>query len=140
MKHQLVTLLALAAAVPAAAEDKKDPCPPGAATGYYPWVVKEIMGEDRYAEVYLSIDAKGQPLKCGIGRNNIPGDDKFFVCNAFMTQWKTAPPLGYVKGKASTEKRMFVQYGVPHRKAERKARKQYFKDHPNERPSCYPEY
>jgi hypothetical protein len=117
------------------------PCPPGAKTGHFPWLVSELMNGDLYGNVYLNIDAKGRPMKCSMGQTNISRDyDRYLICNAFMEQWRTAPPAEYVKGKPSTEKRSYVSYGPQHQKAEREARKKFFKDNPNERPSCYPEY
>src|SRR5688500_17341515 len=105
MKYLLAAWVALAAASFAEVGTAKAPCPPGASTGHYPWLIPELMTGDRHADVYLDIDAQGRPLRCRMGRNNFTrDDDRFFVCNAFMQQWRTAPPAGYVKGKASTEK------------------------------------
>jgi hypothetical protein len=72
-----------------------------------------------------------------MGRNNIDGDNKFFVCKAFLEQWSTAAPGG--DSKATTIERKYIAYGEKHRKAEREARKQFFLQHPEERPECYPQ-
>ena len=76
-------LMTLAAAGSAISGSAKASCPAGASTGHYPWLIAELMAGDRYADIYLDIDAHGRPLKCRIGRNNFTrDDDRFFVCNA----------------------------------------------------------
>ena len=112
----------------------KEPCPP--APRELPWAIDQIMSGDLYADVYLDIDAQGKPTGCKMGQNNIPGDDKFFICKAFMEQWSTRLPTQ--AGKPTTVLRKYIQYGMRHGDAENAARKKYFRDHPYERPECYP--
>jgi hypothetical protein len=71
-----------------------------------------------------------------MGKNNIPGDDKFFVCKAFMEQWSTAPSPVATTG--TTVERHYLAIGDKHQKAEENARKAWFRAHPEERPECYP--
>ena len=84
-----------------------------------------------------------------MGRNNIDGDNKFFVCKAFMDQFTTAPaevnptaeppavkmPAG--SQVRATIHRQYIAYGPDHLRAESKARKEFFRQHPEERPECY---
>lgn len=96
------------------------------------------MNGDGYADVYIDIDSSGYPLACKIGQNNLEKDDYFWICNAFMQQWRTKPPAELAKGERTTIQRRFVEYGDDHRKAERKAKKEFFKQNPTERAECYP--
>jgi hypothetical protein len=108
------------------------------------------MSGDDFADIYLDIDKAGRPIGCRMGQNNIPGDNKFFVCKAFIDQWTTAPaevnptagprPANVPansKVKATVYRR-YIAYGADHARAERKARKQFFRDHPEQRSECYP--
>ena len=96
------------------------------------------MSGDRYADIYLDIDSQGKPTGCRMGKNNIPGDDKFFVCQAFMRQWSTNPQAAPGKTGPTTVERQYFEYGMRHADAERAARKKFFREHPYERPECYP--
>jgi hypothetical protein len=96
------------------------------------------MVGDEYADVYIDINSSGWPLGCRIGRTNVDKDDQFWVCNAFMEGFRTKPPIELAKGERTTVQRTFISYGDAHQKAERKAKKEFFKQHPSERPECYP--
>ena len=108
------------------------------------------MYGDEYAEIYIDIDKAGKPIGCRMGQNNIPGDNKFFVCQAFIEQWRTSPrpndpaigpPPPHLPANSrvnATVHRTYIAYGPDHEKAERNARKQFFQQHPDERPECYP--
>lgn len=127
-----------------------EPCPPSKYPPPYPWLISDIMSGDQYAEIYLDIDKAGKPLNCRMGPNNIPGDNKFFVCKAFLEQWQThpqpndpavgPPPPNIPKGSPikATVHRKLLAYGDKHRKAERDARALFFQQHPEERSDCYP--
>ena len=129
----------------------KAPCPPNKFSPPYPWFISDMMTGDRFAEIYLDIDKAGKPLNCRMGQNNIPGDDKFFVCKAFLEQWSTSPqpndsavgppPANLPVGSPikATVHRQLLAYGDKHRKAERGARAKFFQQHPEERPECYPD-
>lgn len=148
--RKLVTSLAAGLAMIASPTVAKQPCPPNKFQPPYPWFIGETMSGDRYADIYLDIDKAGKPLNCRMGKNNIPGDDKFFVCNAFIQQWSTSPqpndpevgppPSNIPKGSPikATVHRQLLSYGEKHTKAERDARTSFFQQHPEERPECYP--
>jgi hypothetical protein len=138
--------VALLLAAPAAGNA---PCPANS-QALYPWAVSGVMPGDRYAEMYLDIDKSGKPINCRMGKNNIPGDDKFFVCKAFIEQWSTSPrpddpavgppPPNLPRGspiKATVHRTLMVT-GDQHAKAEREARDRFFREHPEEQPECYP--
>jgi len=142
-----VAVLLAAIASPAMA---KEPCPPNKYSPPYPWFIGDLMSGDRFADIYLDIDKAGKPINCRMGKNNIPGDDKFFVCNAFIEQWRTSPrpddpaveppppnlpPNNPVK---ATVHRQLLAYGDKHQKAERDGRIRFFQQHPEERAECYP--
>jgi hypothetical protein len=152
MKLVASVTIALAVASPAVASPAvgKEPCPTNKYQSPYPWLIDQLMDGDEYADVYIDVDGVGKPVACRIGQNNIPGDEKFFVCKAFEEQWATSPPSrnstigpppanlpahSQIKGTAY---RRFVAYGGKHEKAEREARKQFFLQHPEERSQCYP--
>jgi hypothetical protein len=134
--RKTLTLIALVTAAAASPLSAKEPCPPSKYGTVYPWAVTEIMSGDDYADIYLDIDKNGKPTNCRMGRNNIDGDNKFFVCKAFMEQWSTAAPAADSK---TTIERKYIAYSEKHRKAERAGRKLFFQQHPEERPECYPE-
>lgn len=129
----------------------KPPCPPSKYPPPYPWFIPGPLNGDDYADIYIDIDKAGNPVACRMGRNNIPGDNKFFICKAFLDQWKTAPPdsnsdvgpppadLPSHSPIVGTVHRVYDGYGAAHEKAERAARKKFFADHPDERPDCYPD-
>jgi hypothetical protein len=126
------------------------PCPPNKYQPPYPWFIADMMPGDRFADIYLDIDKAGKPINCRMGKNNLYGDDRFFVCSAFMEQWRTSPqpndpavgpppanlpPHSPIK---ATVHRQLLTYGEKHAKAERDARISFFRQHPEERPECYP--
>ena len=128
----------------------KEPCPPTKYPPPYPWLIGDTMPGDRFADIYLDIDKAGKPINCRMGKNNIPGDDKFFVCKAFIEQWTTSPrpndpavgppPANLPRGTPikATVHRQLIMYGEQHAKAERAARERFFQQHPEERAECYP--
>lgn len=149
--RKFVICVALVLVTSASPSLSKEPCPKNKYDPPYPWFIDQGMAGDEYADIYIDVDKSGKPINCRMGQNNIPGDDKFFVCQAFLGQLTTAapsanptvapppahlPPNSPVKG---TIYRRYVAYGPDHEKAERKARKQFFQQHPAERQECYPE-
>jgi hypothetical protein len=128
----------------------KEPCLPSKYPPPYPWFIGDIMPGDRFADIYLDIDKAGKPINCRMGKNNIPGDDKFFVCSAFIEQWRTSPqpndsavgpPPANLPPKSpikATVHRQLMSQGEKHSKAQREARKLFFLQHPEERQECYP--
>lgn len=113
-----------------------EPCPPSS-RGPPPWVTNEIVSGDLYAYVYLDVDKRGRPSGCKIGTTNILGDDKFWVCQAYMRQWTTRPPANPGLDGRTTTERLFIEYGWKHASADRAARIAYFHAHPYLHPECY---
>ena len=117
-----------------------EPCPPREPGHSYPWQSGELMPGDKYAWLYLDIDTDGRALDCRIGENNIHDPyTRFLACRAFKEDWRTTPAVENGKAVRSTVKRYFLMLGDKHIAANREARTQWFRNHPNERPSCYPE-
>jgi len=115
------------------------PCPEREAGAAYPWQSLELMKGDRYAWVIVDVDRTGRPLRCGVGDNNIPDPDtRFFLCNAYKGDWR-APPAGAGEPDVRTIRRRTTMVGYEHQMADKKARKLWFRQHPDERPECYPE-
>jgi hypothetical protein len=129
----------LAGTVSASAVAAKNDCPPIRSDVAYPWIITDIMDGDQYADIFIDIDRKGKPIQCRMGKNNISGDDKFFVCKAFTEQWSTAAPTQVGPNGLATVERHYLTYGDKHEKAEREAKKAYFRQHPDQQPKCYPE-
>lgn len=149
MDRLLVLLGAAALFIPMTA-NAGAACPASKYPPPYPWFIGDTMPGDLYADIYLDIDKAGKPIACRMGKNNIPGDDKFFICNAFIEQWKTSPqpndpavgppPPNLPRNSPiiATVHRQLITPGEQHEKAERAARERFFREHPEERQECYP--
>ena len=135
-----LTLLALGALVTSSAVLAQRPaCPQREAGAAYPWQNLEPMKGDRYAWVIVDVDRTGRPIRCAIGDNNIPDPDmRFLLCNAHKGDWR-GPAATSGDPDVRTLKRRTTMLGYEHQMADKKARRQWFKDHPDERPECYPE-
>jgi len=132
----LVLCTALLAASSAAAGE---PCPPHEAGASYPWDVKGMLPGDKYAWVFIDVDRTGRPLSCKVGDTNIfDSDTLFLLCGAYKADWR-APAASAADPDRRTIKRDTVMIGSAHEKANQEARRAWFKAHPDERPSCYPE-
>jgi hypothetical protein len=138
MRFLAITLLAALLAQPtiAAAGEK---CPWREPGKFHPWQTSKILRDDKWADVYIDVAEDGSALKCYVGKTNILKGDRFWACKAFLDDWKIAPILKDDKSMRGTVERKFIIFGDAHIAADRKARKQWFLDHPNERPACYPE-
>ncbi|MGN6059073.1 MAG: hypothetical protein ACTHOI_10890 [Sphingomicrobium sp.] len=96
------------------------------------------MKGDQQAVVYIDVDRTGHPLKCAMGQNDIPDPEtRFRVCQSFMDDWRASPAAAQDPA-IRTIRRNFTMIGNDHQLADEKARKQWFKDHPEARPECYP--
>lgn len=115
------------------------PCPVSENGAPYPWWIEERMSGDRYAEVFIEVDRAGKPLDCKLGKNNIGGDDKWFVCQAFLAQWATAAPASVDANGRAVIKRQYMEYGFRHLQAERAAKRKYFAENPTVSPACWPD-
>lgn len=134
----LIGVAMIVGSAPLAAETA--PCPTREAGASYPWQNnQDVMRGDRYAWVIIDVDRTGRPLRCGVGENNLPDpDQRFFLCNAYKGDWR-APPAAAGDPDIRTIKRRTAMLGYEHAQANRKARKQWFRQHPAERQECYPE-
>lgn len=96
------------------------------------------MTGDRWADVSIDIDARGRPLRCRMGKNNLESDMGFWVCRSMMSnaKFEQVKKDGVLVG--NTVKSSFLLIGRKHREADEVARKRYFSEHPGERSSCYP--
>jgi hypothetical protein len=125
--------------VGSAASAEKAPCPPREAGQAYPWQNLEPIKGDHYAWVIVDIDKTGRAIRCGIGENNIPDPEtRFRLCNAYSEDWR-GPPASASDPAIRTIKRHFTMIGYEHQMADQKARKAWFRAHPEERSECYPE-
>ncbi|HEX6741437.1 MAG TPA: hypothetical protein VF079_06545 [Sphingomicrobium sp.] len=122
-----------------AASAEKAACPPREAGAAYPWQDLTVMKGDRYAWVIVTVDRSGRALKCGVGDNNIPDPDtRFLLCRAYSQDWR-GPPAEPGDPDLRTIKRHMTMVGYEHQMADKKARKVWFRAHPDERQECYPE-
>ena len=127
---------ALMTAVPAAAGT---PCPPHEAGAEYPWDVRGMLAGDKFAWVFIDVDRTGRPLACRVGDTNISDSDTLFqLCAAYKEDWRAAAAVAGDPDRR-TIKRETVMIGPAHDKANQDARRAWFKAHPDERASCYPE-
>jgi hypothetical protein len=136
-----INAVALCAAflVGSAALAEKAPCPPREVGRAYPWQTGGMMRGDRYAWIIIDVDRTGRPLRCAIGDNNIPDPEtRFRLCNAYSEDWR-APPAAADDPDTRTIKRQSIMISYEHAMADQKARKAWFRQHPDERSECYPQ-
>ena len=125
--------------VGSAALADKAQCPVREVGSAYPWQNLEPIKGDRYAWIIVDVDKTGRPIRCGVGENNIPDPDmRFLMCNAYKGDWR-APAASAGDPDVRTIKRRTTMIGYEHQMADKKARKLWFKQHPDERQECYPE-
>jgi len=134
-----IALAAAALSIGSAAIAKEASCPRWEAGALYPWQSKEILRDDRFAWVLLDVDRGGYPFRCRIGNNNYPdAEARVWLCKQYYDVWR-GPPAAASDPKTRTLERYSLLAGDQHRVADRKARKIWFSEHPDERPGCYPE-
>jgi hypothetical protein len=114
-------------------------CPPHEAGAEYPWDVHGMLPGDKYAWVFIDVDRSGRPSACKVGETNIFDSDTLFqLCSSYKESWR-APAASAGDPDSRTIKRQTVMIGSAHQLANQQARRAWFKLHPDERPSCYPE-
>jgi len=118
---------------------EKPGCPTWEAGARYPWQSDTIMRGDKFAWLILDVDRFGAPSRCRIGKNNfVDSEIGIFLCKNYSEYWR-----GPRAAASDPDRRTFTRFsliaGYDHARADRKARRQWFKDHPAERPECYPE-
>jgi hypothetical protein len=114
-------------------------CPKWEAGARYPWQSDTIMRGDLFGWVIMQVDRFGAPASCRIGKNNFTSvETGIFLCKNYSERWR-----GPKAAASDPDRRVFTRFslinGYDHWKAERKARTQWFKDHPEARSECYPE-
>jgi hypothetical protein len=129
------SLVLSAASLPAA-----NPCPvrqPGQA---YPWSRSaDLMPGDEWAYLYIDVDTKGRPSNCRVGKHQYQPETGFWMCRAMMAQANFEPIMKDGIAIAGTVTRYTMIPGRQRQREDEAARKQFFRDHPDERPSCYPD-
>jgi hypothetical protein len=136
-----LTAIGLSAALlgGSAAVAQKAPCPTGEVGRGYPWQTPGLMRGDTYAWMILTVDRTGRPIRCALGDNNIPDPEtRFRLCKAYSDDWR-APAATATDPDMRTIRRQTIMTSYAHQMADKKARKAWFRDHPEERPECYPE-
>ena len=115
------------------------PCPvrePGQA---YPWSHSaDLMPGDEWAYLYIDLDAKGRPTNCRVGKHEYQPETGFWMCRAVMAQANFEPIMKDGAAVAGTVTRYMMLAGRQRQREDEAARKQFFRDHPDERPGCYP--
>ena len=115
------------------------PCPERKPGQAYPWQKADgLLPDDEWAYLYIDLDAKGRPTNCRVGKHKYKPETGFFMCRAMMAQGQFEPVLRDGVPVAGTVTRFFTMAGRTRQKADKLARKQYFAQHPHERPGCYP--
>ena len=132
-------IVSVALGLGSAAVAEQAPCPPREAGQGYPWQNPGLMRGDQYAWVIVTVDRSGRPLKCGVGKNNIPDPEmRFRLCRAYSEDWR-APPAAADDPAIRTIRRQTIMTGYEHQMADKKARRSWFRQHPDQRQECYPE-
>jgi len=136
--HLRLLMLFGLAATSSAGLTKAD-CPKREAGAGYPWQNLDPIKGDHYAWVIVDVDKSGRAIRCGIGDNDISDPEtRFRMCLAYKDDWHTSP-AGPADPAIRTIKRRTTMIGYEHEMADQKARKAWFKAHPEERQDCYPD-
>ena len=118
---------------------EKAACPTREAGAAYPWQNLQPIKGDRHAVLFIDVDKTGRPINCRMGENNIPDPEmRFRACQAYKGDWR-APPAAPGDPNVRTITRQFTLVGYEHQMADKKARRLWFRQHPDERAECYPE-
>ena len=134
-------MLALAAAlsIAATATAQAPQCPKWEAGARYPWQSDKILRDDLYAWMILDVDRRGYPVRCGVAKNNYPDpESRVWLCKQYLERWR-GPPATAAEPKRRTLMRFALIPGPKHDLADKRARPIWFRQHPQQRPECYPE-
>jgi hypothetical protein len=93
---------------------------------------------DEWAYLLIDLDAQGRPKNCRVGKHQYQPETGFWMCRAMMEQAGFEPVMKNGMAIEGTVTRFMMLPGRQRQREEEAARKQFFKDHPEERPSCYP--
>lgn len=116
-------------------------CPDHRPGAYYPWQLSsdKPMPGDQWAWLYIDVDATGKPKNCKVGEHKYEPEMGFWMCRAMMASGEFEPVMKDGVAVDGTVKRYMTVPGRARKRADEVARKQWFKDHPEERPGCYPD-
>jgi hypothetical protein len=114
-------------------------CPKWEAGARYPWQSDKILPGDHFAWLILDVDRTGYAFRCKLADNNyVDPEDRFWLCQHYTDRWR-GPPAASSDPDTRTLKRYSLIAGYDHHYADKRARTAWFRDHPEERPECYPE-
>ena len=118
-----------------------DNCPSHLPGEAYPWQssLDKPMPGDQWAWLYVDVDATGKPKNCKVGEHKYEPEMGFWMCRAVMASGQFEPVTKDGVAVEGTVKRYMTIAGRARKRADEAARKQWFKDHPGERPGCYPD-
>jgi hypothetical protein len=118
-----------------------DNCPSFRPGDAYPWQLSsdKPMPGDQWAWLYIDLDVNGRPKNCKVGEHKYEPEMGFFMCRAVMASGEFEPVIKDGVAVEGTVKRYFTLAGRARKRADEAARKQWFKDHPEERANCYPD-
>ena len=137
MRGTTIFLLGLAASSSALADVAQ--CPVHEPGARYPWQSNTIMEGDHYAWLILDVDRGGYPYRCRVGENNyVDPEQRFFLCKNYSERWR-GPPAAASEPESRRLMRYSLVAGYDHLIADKKARRLWFRDHPEQLPECYPE-
>jgi hypothetical protein len=117
-------------------------CPSFLPGQLYPWQQQSSdkpMPGDQWAWLYIDVDVNGKPKNCKVGDHKYEPETGFWMCRAVMASGQFEPVKKDGVVVEGTVKRYFTVAGRARKRADEAARKQWFKDHPQERPACYPD-
>jgi hypothetical protein len=117
----------------------KDGCPKWEAGTRYPWQTNQIMPRDQFAHMLLKVDRHGYPLDCKLADNNYPDpESRVWLCKQYYLMWR-GPQAAVSDPDTRVLERLSIIPGYDHYMADLKARRTWFREHPEARPECYPE-
>lgn len=139
LMRNLLSALILVSAATASPAAAGTACPPHRPGEPYPWAINELMSGDQWGDLAIDLDANGRVTGCHAVKGNLEPEMGFWVCRSISAQGEFDPLMKDGIAVAGTRTRHFVLEGMRHRDANAAARKKWFAEHPNERPSCYPD-
>jgi len=132
-------VFAIAASLATTGVAAQGQCPKWERGALYPWQPDAVQAGDKFAWLQLDVDKTGYPFRCTVLKHNYPDPEQaFWVCKNYRERWR-APAAAVADPTDRVFKRLALIASYDRVAAERKARRAWFKDHPDERPGCYPE-
>jgi hypothetical protein len=136
---KVVLALVLLASIGSAAMADNAGCPKWEAGSRYPWQSNAILRGDRYAWLILDVDRRGNPVRCGVHKDNYPDpESRVWLCKQYYDFWR-GPLAAPHEPAIRTLERYSLIPSPKHQEVDWKARPAWFRQHPEERSGCYPE-